>query len=50
MIEHTYEYRTNFFNLEKYLIPNNYKIFAINRSGNLLNNPGMYIDVIYVKA
>ena len=49
MIQQLYEYKTNFFNLEKYLIPNNYKIFAINRSGNLLNDPNLYIDVLYVK-
>ena len=49
MIQQLYEYKTNFFNLEKYLIPNNYKIFAINRLGNLLNDPNLYIDVLYVK-
>lgn len=43
-----YENPINIYDVEKYLIPNGYKLFAISNAGNLYSNYVFQIDLIYV--
>ena len=43
-----YENPLNIYDVEKYLIPNGYKLFAISNAGNLYSNYIFQIDFIYV--
>ena len=38
----------NFIDLEKYLIDNNYRLFSIDRFGNLLQTPTLEFNLIYI--
>ncbi len=38
----------NFFDLEKHLIKNNYRLFSIDRFGNLLQSPTLEFNLIYI--
>lgn len=38
----------NFIDLEKYLIDNNYRLFSIDRFGNLLQTPTLELNLIYI--
>lgn len=42
-----YESNLSFFDIEKYLIPHGYKLIAIVRGGNILDNPFLNVDVLY---
>jgi hypothetical protein len=43
-----YENPLNIYDVEKHLIPNEYKLFAISNAGNLYSNYIFQIDFIYV--
>ena len=43
-----YDNTLNFYDVEKLLIPNGYKLFAINKFGNLYHDIKFAIDVIYI--
>ena len=42
-----YEKKLNFFEIEKYLIPNGYELFAISNAGNYYDDYIFQVDVIY---
>lgn len=43
-----YEKSLNFYDIERYLIPNNFRLFAINNFGSLYNNYSWQTELIYV--
>ena len=43
-----YTNRINIIDLEKHLIKNNFRLYGINQSGDLLNKPDMNLDLLYV--
>jgi FkbM family methyltransferase len=43
-----YENPLNIYDVEKYLVPNGYKLFAISNAGNLYSNYIFQVDFIYV--
>lgn len=42
-----YEKHLNFFDIEQYLVPRGYRLIALSRGGNLIDNPGLHVDVLY---
>jgi len=42
-----YEKRITFFDIEQYLIPYGYRLYAISRGGNLYDKPAFGFDIIY---
>ena len=43
-----YTNRLNIIDLEKFLIKNNFRLYGLNDSGDLLNKPDMCLDLLYV--
>lgn len=43
-----YTNRLNIIDLEKFLIKNNFRLYGLNNSGDLLNKPDMCLDLLYV--
>jgi FkbM family methyltransferase len=44
----TYEKHLNFYEIDKILIENNYRLVAIDNFGNLISNPNLQFNLIYV--
>ena len=44
----TYEKHLNFHEIDKILIENNYRLVAIDNFGNLISNPDLQFNLIYV--
>lgn len=45
-----YTNRLNIIDLEQHLIKNNFRLYGINQSGDLLNKPDMCFDLLYANT
>ena len=46
--ENLYNFENSYYELEKYLIPNNYRLFSVSRGGSLLHHKTFKQDIIYI--
>lgn len=48
--ENLYNFENSYYELEKYLIPNNYRLFSVSRGGSLLHHTTFKQDIIYISG
>ena len=46
--ENLYNFENSYYELEKYLIPNNYRLFSVGRGGSLLHHTTFKQDIIFI--
>ena len=50
ILQDIYSKYLNIFDVEKYLIPNSYRLLGINKYGNLIDNYSFQIDLLYIRS